>query len=251
MSEGRVEIVCVNAGDKFPDYYVQRLYHMIERNFNRPFRLSCFTDRKRNISSEIEQIDISQHGETGFFNKMLLYNTKETPYDEMFFMDISLVIIDDITHLVDHAKKLDSDLVAIIDWKRPVMNSCVQWIKKNDTTDAIWDFYKSDKNPEFRTRGDQEFTFDALKTMRLEDRLGYFPEDEIQSYKILRSANRRSVEEAKDLLKRAKIIKFHGVPRATEILDPWQRFLKVSLRYPQHAFKDWNFLVEEIREWWQ
>lgn len=251
MGDRPIEIVCVNAGDKFPDVYVQRLYNMLGRKFNRPFNLTCYTDRKRDLSAEITQMDISKWEESGFFNKMVLYNTDETPFDEMLFMDITLLIKDDISHLVDHAKSLDADLVAIHDWKHPVMNSCVQWITKNDTTQALWELYRTDKHPEFRTRGDQEFTFDALKVLGLEHRLGYFPRGEIQSYKVLRAANRRSPEEARKLLEASKVIKFHGVPRMHEVLNPLKRIRKVTFRYPHHATKDWNYLVKEIREWWQ
>jgi len=251
MDERPVEIVSVNVGDKFPDVYVQRLHSMLGRNFSRPFSFTCFTDRKRDVSSEICQIDIRHWNERGFFNKMVLYNDEEMPYDAALYLDITMVIKDDIAHLVDHAKSLGKDLVAVLDWKRPVMNSCVQWITKNDTTRAIWDLYTSDQYPEFRTRGDQEFTFDTLKALGLEGRLGYFPDGEIQSYKILRSANRASAAEARRLLEASKIVKFHGVPRQHEVIDPWLRITKVTMRYPHYAHRDWNFLVKEIKEWWQ
>ncbi|MCH7945841.1 MAG: hypothetical protein IIC73_07495 [Armatimonadetes bacterium] len=251
MDQRPVEIVSVNVGGKFPDVYVQRLYSMLGRNFGRPFRFTCFTDRKRNLSSEICQIDIGHWNERGFFNKMVLYNDEEMPYDAALYLDITMVIKDDITHLVDYAASLDADLVVIRDWKYPAMNSCVQWITKNDTMRAVWDVYTSGHFPEFRTRGDQEFTFDALKALGLENRLGYFPDGEVQSYKVLRSANRNSAAEARRLLEASKIVKFHGTPRQHEVIHPWLRISKVAMKYPHYAAKDWNFLVREIREWWQ
>lgn len=251
MGDRPLEIVCVNAGDKFPDVYVQRLFNMLGRKFSRPFHLTCFTDRKRDVTSEVTQIDIGQWDARGPFNKIILYNADEMPYDEMFFMDITLVIKDDITHLVDHAKALDVDLVAIHDWKRPVMNSCFQWITKNDTTRAIWDVFNSDHYPEFRTKGDQFFTYSTIQKLGLEHRLGYFPDGQIQSFKVLRSANRESRAKFEELYKIARVIKFHGIPRAHEILNPWLRFWNVTVRYPHHAVKDWNFLAKEIRECWQ
>jgi len=251
MGEGRVEIVCVNAGDKFPDYYVERLFNMVGRNFSRAFQLTCFTDRKRDVSTEIQQVDISQLCQKGPFNKLLLYDPETMPYREALFLDITMAIKEDITHFVDHAKGLDKDLVAIHDWRRPVMNSCVQWITQSDTTRAVWDVYQSDQYPEFRVKGDQFFTYSTLGALGIEDNLGYFPKGQIQSYKILREAHRVSDEKFEELWRETKIVKFHGVPRATEILDPWKRITKVALRYPQWIHKDWNFLVKEIEEMWQ
>lgn len=251
MSEGTVEIVCVNAGEKFPDFYVQRLYNMLGRNFSRSFRLTCLTDRKRDVSQEIAQIDIRDFGARGPFNKVLMYNQEVFPYDEALFMDITLVIKDDLAYLVDHARGLNKDVIAIRDWRRPVLNSCVQWVTKNETLAKVWEVYKSGEHPEFRTKGDQFFVYSTLCALGLEDRIGYLPDGHIQSYKVLREAHRESREKFERLWKETRVIKFHGVPRATDILDPMQQFWNVTLRYPHHAFKDWNFLKKEIKEWWR
>ncbi len=245
-----VEIVCVNAGDKFPDVYVQRLHNMLGRKFSLPFRLTCFTDRRRDVSSEIVQVDISAFSARGPFNKVLLYNPEVLPYDEALFMDITLVIKEEISGFVQYAKSLGKDVVAIRDWRRPVMNSCVQWVTRNDTLRQVWDVYDSDRYPEFRTKGDQFFTYRTLQALGLEDEIGYFPDGEIQSYKVLREANRESKEAFEKLWARTKIIKFHGVPRQHEIISPWLQFWNVTVRYPQFALKDWGFLAKEVREWW-
>ncbi len=245
-----VEIVCVNAGDKFPDVYVQRLHNMLGRKFSSPFRLTCFTDRKRDLSQEISQVDISSFAAHGPFNKVLLYNSTVFPYDEALFMDITLVIKEEISRYVDYAKSLRKDVVAIRDWRRPVMNSCVQWITKNDTLRQVWDVYDSGRYPEFRTKGDQFFTYSTLQALGLEHQIGYFPDGEIQSYKVLREAHRRSQAEFEELWASTKIIKFHGVPRQHEIISPWSQFWNVTVRYPHYALKDWGFLAKEVREWW-
>jgi hypothetical protein len=246
-----VEIVCVNAGEKFPDLYVQRLFNMLGRKFSLPFRLTCFTDRQRDVSSEIVQIDIRQFSARGPFNKVLLYNPDVMPYDEALFMDITLVIKEELSGYVDYAKSLGKDVVAIRDWRRPVMNSCFQWIAKNPTLRAVWDVYNSDAYPEFRTKGDQFFTYSTLQALGLEHQIGYFPDGEIQSFKVLREAHRESDHKFHELWAKTKVIKFHGMPRQHEVVNPLQRFWTTTVRYPQFAFKDWNFLVREIREWWK
>ncbi|HXH62495.1 MAG TPA: hypothetical protein VNI20_14210 [Fimbriimonadaceae bacterium] len=247
----RTEIVCVNVGPQFPDYYVQRLFHMLERNFHEPFRLTCFTDRLRDLCGEIRQIDVRERALEGPFNKLLLYDQEVMPYDAALFMDVTLMIVGDVTHLASYAQRVNADLVAVPDWRRPVMNSSVQWITKNETLCEVWKAYDQGKHPEFCTKGDQYFTYSALCKMGLKDRIGYFPEGEIQSFKVLREAHRRSIGQFEDLWEVARIVKFHGTPRPHEVLDPWTRFYKVTLRYPQYAAHDWKFLLREIREHWR
>lgn len=243
--------MCVNAGEKFPDLYVQRLYNMLGRNFSGPFRLTCLTDRKRDVSQEIAQIDIKEFGARGPFNKVLMYNQAVFPYDEALFMDITLVIKEDLAYLVDHARGLKKDMIGIRDWRRPIMNSCVQWVTKNEALRSVWEVYASDRFPEFRTKGDQFFVYNTLCALGLEDRIGYFPEGHIQSYKVLREANRESKKKFEQLWNETRIIKFHGVPRQTDVVDPWKQFWNVTVRYPHHALRDWNFLKKEIVEWWK
>jgi hypothetical protein len=248
---GTTEIVCVNVGDKFPDVYVQRLHNMLGRKFSRPFRLTCFTDRRRDVSGEIRQIDVSAFRAQGPFNKVLLYNPDVMPYEEAFFLDVTLVIKEDLAGYPDYARALQKDVIAIRDWRRPIMNSCVQWIAKNDTLRAVWEVYKGEQYPEFRTKGDQWFTYNTLKALGLEERIGYFPDGEIQSFKVLREAHRESEHKFRDLWAKTKVVKFHGMPRQHEILSPWLRFWNVTVRYPKTAAKDWRFLVEEVRELWR
>ena len=41
-------------GDKFPAEYVNRLYGMVARNLNLPFRFVCFTENSDGIRDEVE-----------------------------------------------------------------------------------------------------------------------------------------------------------------------------------------------------
>lgn len=47
-------IVCIKWGEKFPPYYVNRLYAGVKRNMKRPFRFICFTENAENIRDEVE-----------------------------------------------------------------------------------------------------------------------------------------------------------------------------------------------------
>lgn len=47
-------IACIKWGDKFPAYYVNRLYAGVKRHMDRPFRFVCFTDDAEGIREEVE-----------------------------------------------------------------------------------------------------------------------------------------------------------------------------------------------------
>lgn len=47
-------VVCMKWGDKYPAYYVNRLYWGVRRFLNRPFRFLCFTEQPAGIVEGIE-----------------------------------------------------------------------------------------------------------------------------------------------------------------------------------------------------
>lgn len=47
-------VVCIKWGDKYPAYYVNRLYWGVRRFLDRPFRFLCFTDKPEGIVPEVE-----------------------------------------------------------------------------------------------------------------------------------------------------------------------------------------------------
>lgn len=50
----QANIVCIKWGEKFPPYYVNRLYAGVARSMDRPFRFICFTEHADGIRSEVE-----------------------------------------------------------------------------------------------------------------------------------------------------------------------------------------------------
>ncbi len=47
-------IVCIKWGNKFPPYYVNRLYAGVKRFMDRPFRFVCYTENPAGIRAEVE-----------------------------------------------------------------------------------------------------------------------------------------------------------------------------------------------------
>lgn len=47
-------IVCIKWGDRYPPYYVNRLYSGVRRFLSRPFRFLCFTEKPAGLVPEVE-----------------------------------------------------------------------------------------------------------------------------------------------------------------------------------------------------
>lgn len=47
-------VVCIKWGDKYPPYYVNRLYGGVQRFLSRPFRFLCFTEHPEGLVPEVE-----------------------------------------------------------------------------------------------------------------------------------------------------------------------------------------------------
>ncbi len=50
----QANVVCIKWGEKFPAYYVNRLYAGVLRSMKRPFRFVCFTEHDDGIRDEVE-----------------------------------------------------------------------------------------------------------------------------------------------------------------------------------------------------
>lgn len=53
-SSSPATVTCIKWGQKFPAYYVNRLYAGVKRHMDRPFRFVCFTEDPKGIREEIE-----------------------------------------------------------------------------------------------------------------------------------------------------------------------------------------------------
>ena len=44
-----VNVICLKWGDRYPAFYVNRLYDGVRRNISRPFRFVCFTNEPEGL----------------------------------------------------------------------------------------------------------------------------------------------------------------------------------------------------------
>ena len=131
-------IICMKWGTKYGAEYVNRLYNMVKRNLTLPFKMVCLTDNSTGIRDEITcypipelnlPSDIPERGWKKLTTfKPDLYGLKGTAL----FLDIDIVIIDNIDAFFTHKAQHDDSVMIIRDWKKPwrmVGNSSVYRFK--------------------------------------------------------------------------------------------------------------------------
>lgn len=114
MDSGSLEynIICVKWGDKFSSEHVNRLYRMAKKNISLPFNFYCWTEDASGIYDEINIVPLDEMLDLkAWWWKLTLF--KENNLNGInLFLDLDVVIQDNIDHLFDFAQH---DKLALID----------------------------------------------------------------------------------------------------------------------------------------
>ncbi|CAN5650443.1 hypothetical protein BH23GEM11_BH23GEM11_14850 [soil metagenome] len=252
MAEGPLRVITVQAGSRYPDLYVNRLRRMVARQIGRPHRFLCYTDRPGagRFDPEVEVHDLGSWGLPGYFNKLRLFDrgvTGETPF---VFLDITLVIRAPMAPLLAFGEQSEASLVAVADWNYPIVNSSVLRLRPDDHTQRVWDDWQAASPAERAPMAGDQNWIDAVFRAHAPERLGFWPDGMVASYKGLRKRAARDAAGAAGALEDAVILKFHGQPKPHEVLRPWRYPRATVLRHPLRP-RLWRYLAEEIRAHWR
>lgn len=253
---GPLRVVTVHAGTRYPDDHVDRLYRMVARQLDRPFRLTCWTDRPRagRYDPGVEVADLSGWGLSGWFNKLRLFDREVAGEAPFLFLDLTMVIRAPLAPLLAAAldgERRDAALVAVADWNYPIVNSSVMWVRPDDRTQRVWDLWEAG-DPELDRNamaGDQNW-IDAVFRRHFPGALAFWPDELVVSYKSLRKRAARDPAVARAAVERAVILKFHGRPKAEDVLAPWRHLSSTVLRHPTRP-RLWRYLADEIAAHWR
>jgi hypothetical protein len=248
------QAVCLFTGDGLPDEYAVKLLHMLQRHAPEPWRLAALTDRKRDLPSEIEQIDVSgwplyRPDLRGTQRRLLFFDPDFAPFEEFTSLDVTLVVKGDLGPLIQFGRERRETLVIVDDWNHPTVNGSVMRIRRGPGLLAIAEDYRSGVRYPAKIMGDQDFIDASYKAHGLQHEVAFWPPEMIVSYRVLRKLNRTNPAKARALLDAACILKFHGNPRPHDLIS-FQGLLREALHSPGHVFTDWGFLSREVREWW-
>ena len=107
-------ILCMKWGTKYGPEYVNRLYAMVRRHLRGDFRFVCLTDRGEGVRAEVEclpipPLDLPPGSPERGWTKLTTFS------DTALFLDLDVVIVDDITPFFEEP----GEFLIIHDWKRP------------------------------------------------------------------------------------------------------------------------------------
>jgi hypothetical protein len=253
---GPLRVITVQAGDRYPDLYVNRLRRMVARQMPapegaEPHRFLCYTDRPwaGRFDPEVEVHDLGEWGLPGYFNKLRLFDREVTGETPFLFLDITLVIRAPMAPLLAFGEQLEASLVAVADWNYPIVNSSVLRVRPDDHTQRVWDDWARGERYHGHIPGDQNY-IDAVFRANAPEQLAFWPEGMVASYKGLRKQAARDAAGAAAALEEAVILKFHGQPKPHEVLRPWRYPRGTILRHPLRP-RLWRYLASEIEAHWR
>ena len=253
MKSHPLHVVTVQLGNRYPDLWTTRLANMVARHLQDDHRFIIYTDKPTrtrfqtdtNPNQVVEVRDLEAGALQGYFGKLRLFDQALTGPEPFLFLDNTLVIRKSLSKLIEIGNKNHQHLTGVRDWNYPILNSSVMWVKPNTATQDVWTAWRSGLYQNQSFPGDQNFIFRALSS----EELGYWPEGVVCSYKNLRKLEKRDPNKVKRLLETCTILKFHGKPKPSEVIDPWRHPVHTILRNPLKP-RLWSYLADEIRTHW-
>jgi hypothetical protein len=249
-----LDVVTVQIGDRYPDVYVERLRNMVARHLPIPHRFIVWCDANpdgspRRYSSGIHQRDLSDWGLPGTRSKLRLFDREIGGEAPFLFLDMTLVIRQSLLPLVRRGRGSRASLIAVQDWNYPTLNSSVMWLNPDVNTQRVWDRWIEEGQHTWTIRGDQNY-INAVFRREAPEALTFWAMGRVASYKRLRKLAATDPDLALAKLREAIILKFHGRPKPTDVLDPWANPRSTVLRHPLTP-RLWRFLDDEIRAHWR
>ena len=189
-----MKVVCVHWGDKYPEEYVYRLKSMVERHSNAEFL--CFTDKPKDC-----EYTLLDEGFEGWWNKIQLFNPNFLKGERFLYLDLDVVITDDITSILERTEKF----VTIKDWIYDTYNSSAMLMTGGDFP-HVYDLFTRQKEKAMSScpQGDQQWITNYVSA-------DYFSEDDFASFRMSGCEGEP----------KAKIVVFHGKPDPHEVKGTW------------------------------
>lgn len=189
MDTATNHILCMKWGDKYGPEYVNRLYAMVRKNLTLPFEFVCLTDNPDGLDPAIRHYPIPELNlpnglpERGWKKLTTLGADLYGLQGRALFLDIDIVIIDNIDSFFTQPQSRDDEVWIIRDWKKPwrmVGNSSVYRFNIG-ALPGLLDYFRSHFH-DIRRRFRHEQAFLSWY-VREHHRLSYWPDDWCLSYK--------------------------------------------------------------------
>lgn len=224
--------VCVNVGTKYPKHYTETLYNMVKRNTTYDFNFYVVTDQS-DLYFEDHFIAVEPiTDDIGWWTKLQLYSPELLPKGKYLYMDLDVIIVDNIDCYFDHEPfGILRDFIRPDDGILPgkEYNSSVVSFD-NTTTKGIWDYYITNKKKwkqyqkEVHFFGDQNVVSSYLNFYP--EFCNPFPDEWSWSFKKGvdrgKHAGDRSEWFGRYPPEGGKVCIFHGEPNPTEVANDFE-----------------------------
>lgn len=240
-------IICMKWGAKYGAEFVNRLYNMVSRHLTLDFQMICLTDDDTDIHPDIQCFPIPELNlpaglpERGWKKlttfKPDLYGLKGVAL----FLDIDIVIVDNIDDFFTYRSAHEDSVVIIRDWKKPwrmIGNSSVYRFKlgMNTYPDLLANFERNFETIRQKVRHEQAYLSNYL---REHHHLEYWDKSWCVSFKYQCLAPPIvDFVRAPKLPEGAKIVIFHGEINPPDAITggggKWYRHVKPSAWLEEH-----------------
>jgi hypothetical protein len=205
---------------------------MVKRNLTIPFEFVCFTENPKGISNDVRIEPLNLMPDVvGWWYKPLVFNPKLGLNGTILFLDLDMVIFNNIDHLFTY----QPDKFCIIrDFNRSLIkeykkfNSSVFRFTTGMHSIVYTDFIKDPKSLMRKYHGDQDWIRASINEGQYE----FWPDEWIQSYKWemrnrpkfdMQPKGKRDFAERGDpvIKDKTSIAVFHGDPNPHNCKDQW------------------------------
>lgn len=219
-----VNVICMKWGTKFPASDVNTLYNMVSRHLKRKFRFVCLTDDGTGLNGNIEvlplpDVDVPTAKAVSPWKKLGMFSANIGDLKGWsLFLDLDVIIMDDIDCLFDYAMKQDK-LTIIENWTqkgRGVGNSSVYVFELGRYTQLL-DHYHAHQDAVFAEHSNEQIYLCKYIGAHLGG-IAYWPEEWCQSFKVhSRPAwPLRYILPPSEPTNDCKVLVFHGDPGVRE-----------------------------------
>lgn len=177
-------VLCMKWGTKYGPEYVDRLFGMVRRHLDRPFRFVCLTDDASGVRPEVTCLplpvmSLASGAERGWRKLSTFGADLHGLQGQALFLDLDVVITGFLDPFFDHP----GQFLIIKDWKRPwriTGNSSVYRYQIGRHADIFQHFVEHQAEIRQRFRNEQEY---LSRAMHERGRLAYWPASWCRSYK--------------------------------------------------------------------
>ena len=225
-------VLCLKHGNKYSSEYVNILYGMVKRHCTIDIEFVCLTDNPNGLNPNITSVSLP-NGIDGWWCKPYMFSNDIPIRGTVLYMDLDVVIADNIDHLFTFASDSWSTIRDFTRKQRPSWQKYNSSVVKFQTgkMDYLWQqFKKNQTNYQKRLHGDQDWLYEVTHK---DNPATLFPDNWIQSWKW-------EIRNSKDLnynMPRGRrtlrtiehvtppngccICVFHGDPNPAFCDDPW------------------------------